>query len=95
MAMLWSNTWIENLNIQAINKFKEKVEFVTMDDEALSAMAKTTKSYLDALKAKNPDVKKTLDSQEAFKQDFSNWREQRGRVTPWPIDDYISGKHTQ
>ena len=94
-TQLWSNTWIENLNIQAINKFNEKVEFVTMDDEALSAMAKTTKNYLDGLKAKNPDVKKTLDSQEAFKQDFSTWREQRGHVTPWPIDDYISGKHTQ
>jgi len=94
-TQLWSNTWIENLNIQAINQFKEKVEFVTMDDEALSAMAKTTKAYLDDLKAKNPDVKKTLDSQEQFKQDFSTWREQRGRVTPWPIDDYIGGKHTQ
>jgi len=94
-TQLWSNTWIENLNIQAINKFKKKVEFVTMDDAALSAMAKTTKTYLEKLKAKNPDVKKTLDSQEQFKQDFSTWREQRGRVAPWPIDEYIGGKHTQ
>jgi TRAP-type mannitol/chloroaromatic compound transport system substrate-binding protein len=94
-TQLWSNAWIENLNIQAINKFKEKVEFVTMDDAALSAMAKTTKDYLEKLKAKNPDVKKTLDSQESFKQDFATWREQRGRLAPWPIDDYINGKHTQ
>lgn len=94
-TQIWANSWIENLNIQAINQFKEKVEFVNMDDETLSAFAKQTKKYLDELKAKNPDVKKTLDSQEAFKQDFSEWRTQRGRVVPWPIDDYISGKHTQ
>ena len=31
----------------------------------------------------------------AQKQDFAEWRTQRGRVVPWPIDDYISGKHTQ
>jgi TRAP-type mannitol/chloroaromatic compound transport system substrate-binding protein len=94
-TQLWSNAWIENLNVQAINKFKEKVEFVTMDDAALSAVAKTTKEYLDNLKAKNPDVKKTLDSQEQFKKDFATWREQRSRVAPWPIDEYISGKHVQ
>jgi len=94
-TQMWSQYWIENLNVSAINKFKEKVEFITMDDETLSAFAQTTKDYLEALKAKNPDVKKTLDSQEAFKVDFSEWRTQRGRVAPWPIDDYISGKHVQ
>jgi TRAP-type mannitol/chloroaromatic compound transport system substrate-binding protein len=94
-TQMWSQYWIENLNVSAINKFKEKVEFITMDDETLSAFAKTTKEYLETLKAKNPDVKKTLDSQEEFKKDFSEWRKQRGRVTPWPIDDYISGEHVQ
>ncbi len=94
-TQMWSQYWIENLNVEAINKFKEKVEFVSMDDETLSAFAKTTKAYLETLKAKNPDVKKTLESQEAFKKDFSEWRKQRGRVTPWPIDDYINGKHEQ
>jgi len=88
----WANAWIENLNIQAINKFKEKVEFVQMDKDTRSAFAKKTKEYLDSLKAKHPDVKKTLDSQEEFKQDFATWREQRGGVVPWPIDDYIAGK---
>ncbi len=66
-----------------------------MDDETLSAFAKTTKEYLETLKAKNPDVKKTLDSQEVFKVDFAEWRKQRGRVAPWPIDEYIDGKHVQ
>ena len=94
-TQLWSNAWIENLNIQAINKFKEKVEFITMDDETLTAFAKVTKEHLEGLKAKNPDVKKTLNSQEEFKKDFTEWREQRGRIAPWSIDDYISGKHTQ
>jgi len=94
-TQLWSNSWIENLIIQAINKFKEKVEFVQMDDATLNQFAKTTKAYLEELKAKNPDVKKTLDSQEQFKKEFSEWRSQRGRVSPWALDDYISGKHTQ
>lgn len=91
----WSNSWIENLNIQAINKFKETIEFVTMDKEARIEFAKTAKTYLDELKANHPDVKDALDSQEAFKQDFAEWREQRGGVVPWPIDDYIAGKHMQ
>jgi len=94
-TQMWSQYWIENLNVAAINKFKEKVEFVTMDDKTLSTFAKTTKAYLETLKAKNPDVKKTLESQEAFKKEFSEWRKQRGRVTPWPIDDYINGNHVQ
>lgn len=91
----WSNSWIENLNIDAINKFKEKIEFVTMDKETRIAFAKTTKKYLAGLKAKYPDVKKALDSQEQFKIDFSTWREQRSGVAPWPLDDYIAGKHMQ
>ncbi|MCF6180348.1 MAG: TRAP transporter substrate-binding protein DctP [Geopsychrobacter sp.] len=94
-TQLWSTAWIENLNVQAINKFKEKIEFVRMDDKTLSAFAKKTKEYLETVKAKNPDVKKTLDSQEQFKKDFVTWREVRGGVAPWPIDDYIAGKHTQ
>jgi TRAP-type mannitol/chloroaromatic compound transport system substrate-binding protein len=94
-TQLWSNAWIENLNIEAINKFKEKVEFVTMDKETRSNFAKITKAHLDELKAKFPDVKKVLDSQEQLKKDFSTWREQRGGVAPWPIDEYIEGKHYQ
>ncbi len=94
-TQLWSTAWIENLNVQAINKFKEKIEFVTMDAETRSAFAKKTKEYLESVKAKHPDVKKTLDSQEQFKKDFAEWRQQRSGVAPWPIDDYIAGKHMQ
>ncbi len=94
-TQLWSNAWIENLNAQALKKMKDKVEFITMDDETLREFAKMTKSYLDDLSAKHPDVKRALDSQEEFKKDFADWREQRGRVTPWPINDYIEGKLVQ
>ena len=94
-TQLWSNAWQENLNIEAINMFKDKVEFVKMDDEAITAFAKRTKEYLEELKAKHPDVKKTLDSQEQFKVDFADWREIRSGLTPWPIDDFINGKRTQ
>ena len=94
-TQLWSNAWIENLNVKAIQKFKEKVEFVQMDKDTKIAFAKRTKAYLEELKAKYPDVKKVLDSQEKFKKDFALWREVRGGVAPWPIDDYIGGKHMQ
>ncbi len=94
-TQLWSSAWQENLNIEAIKLFKDKVEFVRMDDETIGSFAQRTKEYLEELKAKHPDVKKTLDSQEKFKQDFAEWREIRGGVTPWPIDDYIKGKRMQ
>ncbi|MEE4241401.1 MAG: hypothetical protein V2I36_08035, partial [Desulfopila sp.] len=94
-TQLWSNAWQENLNIEAIKLFKEKVEFVKMDDEAITEFAKVTKAYLDEVKAKYPDVKETLDSQEKFKSDFAEWREIRGGITPWPIDDFINGKRMQ
>ncbi len=94
-TQLWSSAWQEQLNIEAIKLFKEKVEFIRMDDEAITAFAKRTKEYLDEVKAKYPDVKVTLDSQEQFKKDFSQWREIRGGLTPWPIDDYINGKRVQ
>lgn len=94
-TQLWSNAWQENLNIEAIRRFKEEVEFIKMDDEAITAFAKQTKKYLEELKAEYPDVKKTLDSQEKFKEDFAQWREIRSGLTPWPIDDFIDGKRMQ
>ena len=94
-TQLWSTAWQENLNIEAIERFKGKVEFVRMDDETITNFAKRTKEYLDALKAKYPDVKKVLDSQDKFRKDFAEWREIRSGVTPWPLDDYIAGKRTQ
>ncbi len=94
-TQLWSNAWIENLNTEAINKFKENIEFVTLDKDTRIEFAKTTKTYLEKVKAAHPDVKKALDSQEEFKRDFSEWRQQRSGIAPWPIDDYIAGKHLQ
>jgi len=94
-TQLWSNAWIENLNVKAIEKFKEKVEFVQMDEETKIAFAKEAKKYFEELKSKHPFTKKVLESQEQFKKDFALWREVRGGVTPWPIDDYIEGKHYQ
>ena len=94
-TQLWSTAWQENLNIEAIERFKGKVEFVRMDDETITNFAKRTKEYLDALKAKYPEVKKVLDSQDKFRKDFAEWREIRSGVTPWPLDDYIAGKRTQ
>ncbi len=94
-TQLWSTAWQEQLNIEAIKLFKKNVEFVRMDDEAITAFAKRTKEYLEGVKAKYPEVKVTLDSQEQFKKDFAEWREIRSGLTPWPIDDFIAGKRLQ
>ncbi len=51
--------------------------------------------YLDDLASKNPDVKKVLDSQENFKQEYAKWRDLRGRVAPWPKADVLKGRLTQ
>lgn len=94
-TQLWSVNWINSLNADAIRLFAEKLEIVHMDDETLIEFRKTTKTYVDKLKAKYPDVKKIVDSQEAFVESFAPWRDARSRVTPWPYEDYISGKMTQ
>jgi len=91
-TQLWSWAWIENLNVEAIDRMSKKVEFVRMDDATIIEFAKTSKQYLDELAAKNPDVKKVLDSQEQFKKDFAPWRKMRGGVAPWPYEMFISGK---
>jgi len=91
----WSQWWIQNLNAEAIKLLQKKMKFIKMSDNVMSDFAKSTKAYLTELKAKYPDVKKVLDSQEKFKKDYAGWREMRSGCAPWPIDDYISGKHLE
>lgn len=91
-TQLWSYNWVNGLNAEAIRRFKQKLEFVRMDIPTLIEFRKTTKIYLDELKEKFPDVKKVLDSQEAFIKDFADWREARGGAAPWPYEIYITGK---
>ena len=94
-TQLWSINWINNLNAEAINLFKKKVEIVQMDDDTLKQFRKTTHEYVESLKKKYPDVKKVVESQEQFKEDFAPWREARGRVVPWPYKMYEEGKMMQ
>ena len=91
----WSYNWVNGLNAEAIRRFKEKVEIVKMDKDTLIEFRKTTKQYLDALKEKYPDVKKVLDSQEAFLESFTDWRDARSGATPWPYEIYITGRTTE
>ncbi|SHO42605.1 TRAP transporter substrate-binding protein [Desulfopila aestuarii] len=88
----WSYNWINALNADAIKMFKEKIEIVQMDEATVIEFRKVTKAYVDELKAKYPDVKKAMDSQEAFQEEFAIWREARGGATPWPYETFISGK---
>ncbi len=94
-TQLWSLNWINNLNAKAMDKIKEKVEIVHMDKETLIEIRKVTEAYLDTLKAKYPDVKKILDSQDKFKEDYVVWRKARSGVTPWPYETYIGGQITE
>lgn len=91
-TQLWSYNWVNSLNAQAIKKFREKVELVKMDKETLIQFRKTTKTYLDKVKAKFPEVKKVLDSQEAFLKEYAVWRDARGGASAWPYETYISGR---
>jgi TRAP-type mannitol/chloroaromatic compound transport system substrate-binding protein len=88
----WSYNWINSLNAAAIKKFEEKIEIVQMDKETVIEFRKVAKTYLDSVKEKHPDVKKVLDSQDAFIDEFAVWRKARGGVTPWPYETFISGQ---
>ena len=88
----WSYNWIQKLNAEAMEKFKEKIEIVQMDKDTRMAFRKATKTYLDGVKAKFPNVKKILDSQESFLKDFEVWRDSRSGVAPWTYETYMGGR---
>ena len=94
-TQLWSTAWQENLNAEAVKLFKEKVEFVRMDEDTINAFAKASHDYIESLKVKYPDVKKVMDSQDLFKSDFAAWRAERGGVAPWPYEQFVKGQHKQ
>ena len=91
-TQLWSYSWINNLNAEAIRRFKEKSEIVMMDEKAIVDFAKTTQAYMEKVKERCPDCKRLLESQEALKKDFADWRSARAGVTPWPMDEVVKGK---
>lgn len=91
-TQLWSYSWLNNLNAEAVRRFKENSEIVTMSEEAIVDFAKTTKDYLEEVKDRCPDCKRLLESQEALKKDFAVWRSARAGVTPWPIEEVVEGK---
>jgi TRAP-type mannitol/chloroaromatic compound transport system substrate-binding protein len=94
-TQLWSVNWINSLNAEAINLIAKKVEIVQMDKETLIEFRKTTQAYVESLKSQFPDVKKIMDSQEAFLKEFTAWRDARKNLAPWSYEDYISGKMNQ
>lgn len=91
-TQIWTNAWQENLNIKAIEQIGKKSEYIVLEKDTIIEFAKTTKKYIDDLKAKYPDVKTVMDSQEEFKKEFAKWRELRGGVAPWPYEMVIEGK---
>jgi TRAP-type mannitol/chloroaromatic compound transport system substrate-binding protein len=94
-TQLWSYNWINSLNSEAIRRFQENIDIVMMDKETLIEFRKTAKEYLDLVKKKYPDVKKILDSQEAFIKEYEVWRNARSGVAPWSYETYISGRTTE
>jgi len=91
-TQLWSYNWIQSLDAEAINRFAKKVKIVEMDKDTLLQFRKTTHDYVEKMKAKYPEVKKIVDSQQAFVNSFAEWRKARGGVAPWPYKTYESGK---
>ena len=91
-TQLWSYSWLNNLNAEAIRRFEETSEIVMMDEKAIVDFAKTTQAYLEKVKERCPDCKRLLESQEALKKDFAVWRSARAGVTPWPLDEVVKGK---
>ncbi len=91
-TQLWSYSWLNNLNAEAIRRFQENAEIVIMEEEAIIDFAKTTQAYLEIVKQRCPDCKRLLESQEDLKKDFADWRSARAGVTPWPIEDVVQGK---
>ncbi len=91
-TQLWSYSWLNNLNAEAIRRFKEKTEIVMMDEAAIVDFAKTTQVYLEKVKERSPDSKRLLESQEALKKDFADWRLARAGVTAWPLNEVVKGK---
>ena len=49
-TQLWSHAWQEQLNIEAIKRFKKKIEFVRMDKDAITSFAKRTWSWARILR---------------------------------------------
>jgi TRAP-type mannitol/chloroaromatic compound transport system substrate-binding protein len=94
-TQLWSYNWINSLNAEAIRRFKEKMEIVKMDKETIIEFRKTTKTYHRRTQGQIPDVKKVMDSQEAFIADFADWRDARSGATPWPYETYVGGRTTE
>ena len=91
-TQLWSYSGLNNLNAEAVRRFKENSEIVAMDAETAVDIAKTTQAYHEKVKERCPDCKRLLESQEELKKDFADWREARAGVTPWPMEDVIQGK---
>lgn len=91
-TQLWSYSWLNNLNAEAVRRFKENSEIVQMDEATIIDFAKTTQAYMEKVKERCPDCKRLLDSQEELKKDFADWRSARAGVTPWPMDDVVQGK---
>lgn len=92
----WFYTYSEFANMKAIHLLlKAGVTFVKMDKDTRNEFRKNTEAYLTELKAKYPDVKRILGSQEKFIKEYAAWKELRSGVSVWPAEDYLKGKHTQ
>ncbi|MCB4204236.1 TRAP transporter substrate-binding protein DctP [Deferribacterales bacterium Es71-Z0220] len=93
-TQLWDIARSEAGNAEAIKKYKQEgVTFNKLDDNSLNELRKTTKKYLDGLRAKNPNLDKVLGSQDEFVKNYSEWKDLRSGVSAYPYEDYIKGKH--
>ncbi|WP_027390135.1 TRAP transporter substrate-binding protein [Chrysiogenes arsenatis] len=95
-TQLWDLARSEKGNAETIAKYKQAgVSFNKLDSESLMALRKTTKEYMDGLRAKHPFLDKVMASQDAFTKEYSVWKEIRSGVSAYPYEDYMKGTHTE
>ncbi|MBA4396852.1 MAG: ABC transporter substrate-binding protein [Syntrophus sp. (in: bacteria)] len=95
-TQMWDMTTSEKNNGLTIAKYKAKgVKFHQSTPASLNELRKVTKTHVDALKAKNPDLKKVLDSQDAYIKDMADWKQIRSGVSAYPYEMYIKGVHNE
>jgi TRAP-type mannitol/chloroaromatic compound transport system substrate-binding protein len=94
-TQLWSYNWINASTPRPSAASRKKWKSSRWTRKPSSNSARPPRSTSTSLKAKYPDVKKVMDSQEAFLADFADWRDARSGVTPWPYETFVGGRTTE
>lgn len=95
-TQLWSYVRQESLNMEQARQMSlQELNAAKEAKNPVSAGIARAVKYLEELKSSSSEARKALESQEQFKRDFALWREVRGGLAPWPLDQVIQGRQVQ